>query len=121
MRRAVASIWFHSSVSGGSRSRVPRTAFSGWILLAVWLIADAVVSVSVRGRPTRIGTMLRSLRFVAAAVLLVADLHAVTVRLTADDGDRVQLAVHPGDVLRIELAAQPAEGKQWGVSGHVPP
>jgi len=65
--------------------------------------------------------MLRALRFVAATVLLVADLHAVTVRLTADDGNRVQLAMHPGDVLRIELPAQPAEGKQWGVSGHAPP
>jgi predicted secreted protein len=65
--------------------------------------------------------MLRSLRFVLAAVLLVADVHAVSVRLTAEDGDRVQLAVHPGDVLRIELPARPAEGKQWGVSGHVPP
>lgn len=65
--------------------------------------------------------MLRSLRFVLAAVLLVANVHAVSVRLTAEDGDRVQLALHPGDVLRIELPARPAEGKQWGVSGHAPP
>jgi predicted secreted protein len=33
----------------------------------------------------------------------------------------VQVALHPGDVLRIELPSQPAEGKQWGVSGHAPP
>jgi predicted secreted protein len=65
--------------------------------------------------------MLRALRFVAAVVLLVADLHAITVRLTADDGNRVQLALHPGDVLRIDLPSQPAEGKQWGVSGHALP
>jgi predicted secreted protein len=65
--------------------------------------------------------MVRSLQFVVAAVLLVTNAHAVTVRLTADDGDRVQLALHPGDVLRIELPSQPAEGKQWGVSGHASP
>jgi predicted secreted protein len=64
--------------------------------------------------------MLRSHLFVLAAALLVADLHAVTVRLTADDGNRVQLAIHLGDVLRIELPSQPAGGKQWGVSGHAP-
>jgi predicted secreted protein len=65
--------------------------------------------------------MLRSRLFVFAAALLVADAHAVTVRLTAVDGSHVQLALHPGDVLRIELPSQPAEGKQWGVSGHAPP
>jgi predicted secreted protein len=65
--------------------------------------------------------MLRSLRFVAAAVLLVANAHAVSVRLTAADGARVQVALHPGDVLRIELPARPVEGKQWGVSGDAPP
>jgi predicted secreted protein len=65
--------------------------------------------------------MLRSLQFVAAAALVVGNAHAVSVRLTAADGDRVQVALHPGDVLRIELPSQPAEGKQWGVSGHAPP
>ncbi len=65
--------------------------------------------------------MLRSLHFVAAAALLVGNAHAVSVRLTAADGDRVQVALHPGDVLRIELPAEPVEGKQWGVSGHAPP
>jgi predicted secreted protein len=65
--------------------------------------------------------MLRSLLFVAAAALLAGNAHAVSVRLTAADGDRVQVALHPGDVLRIELPSQPAEGKQWGVSGHAPP
>jgi predicted secreted protein len=65
--------------------------------------------------------MLRSLLFVIAAVLLAVNAHAVTVRLTAADGDRVQVALHPGDVLRIDLPSEPAGGKQWGVSGHLPP
>lgn len=51
----------------------------------------------------------------------MANAHAVSVRLTAADGARVQVALHPGDVLRIELPSQPAAGQQWGVSGHAPP
>jgi predicted secreted protein len=65
--------------------------------------------------------MLRSRLFVLAAALLVADAHAVTVRVTAVDGSRVQVALHPGDVMRIDLAAEPAAGLQWGVRGHAPP
>lgn len=65
--------------------------------------------------------MLRSLLLVVAAALPVAHAHAVSVRLTAADGARVQVALHPGDVLRIELPSQPAAGQQWGVSGHAPP
>jgi predicted secreted protein len=65
--------------------------------------------------------MLRALRFVAATALFVANAHGVSVRLTAADGARVQVALHPGDVLRIELPSQPAAGQQWGVSGHAPP
>jgi predicted secreted protein len=65
--------------------------------------------------------MLRSLLLFAAAALPVAHAHAVSVRLTGADGDRVQVALHPGDVLRIELSSQPAAGKQWGVSRHAPP
>jgi hypothetical protein len=54
-------------------------------------------------------------------VLVGAHAHAVAVRLTAADGMRVQVAIHPGDVLRIDLVAEPAAGRQWGVRGHVPP
>jgi predicted secreted protein len=54
-------------------------------------------------------------------VSLVVSARAVTVRLTQSDGARVQASLHPGDVLRVELAAEPAAGLQWGVGGHVPP
>jgi predicted secreted protein len=46
---------------------------------------------------------------------------AVTVRLTAADGTRVQVSLHPDDVMRIDLPAEPAAGRQWGVRGHAPP
>ena len=65
--------------------------------------------------------MLRSRLFVLAAGLLVVTAHAVTVRLTPADGARVQVALHPGDMLRIDLPSEPAGGKQWGVRGHAPP
>jgi predicted secreted protein len=64
--------------------------------------------------------MMRLLAFVLAAALLVANAHAVTVRLTAADGARVQLALHPGDVVRIELAAEPVTGRTWARSGRAP-
>jgi predicted secreted protein len=54
-------------------------------------------------------------------VSLTVSTRAVTVRLTAADGARVQVALHPGDVLRIDLPAEPAAGLQWGVRGHAPP
>jgi predicted secreted protein len=53
-------------------------------------------------------------------VSLAVSVHAVTVRLTQSDGSRVQVALHPGDVLRVDLAAEPAAGRQWGVRGHAP-
>lgn len=53
--------------------------------------------------------------------LVGAHAHAVAVRLTAADGMRVQVAIHPGDVLRVDLAAEPAAGRQWGVRGRVAP
>jgi predicted secreted protein len=65
--------------------------------------------------------MLRPRQFMLAAGLLVAAAHAVTVRLTPSDGTRVQVALHPGDVLRIDLPSEPAAGKQWRVRGHAPP
>lgn len=65
--------------------------------------------------------MLRLHAFVLGVALLVAHAHAVTVRLTAEDGARIQVALHPGDVLRIDLPSEPAAGRQWGVRGHVPP
>jgi predicted secreted protein len=54
-------------------------------------------------------------------VSLTVGARAVTVRLTAADGTRVQVSLHPGDVLRIDLPAEPAAGRQWGVRGHAPP
>jgi hypothetical protein len=54
-------------------------------------------------------------------VSLAVSARAVTVRLTEADGGRVQVALHPGDVLRIDLAAEPAAGLQWGIRGHAPP
>jgi predicted secreted protein len=54
-------------------------------------------------------------------VSLTMSARAVTVRLTAADGTRVQVSLHPGDVMRIDLAAEPAAGRQWGVRGHAPP
>jgi predicted secreted protein len=64
--------------------------------------------------------MLRLRPFVLATALLVAHAHAVTVRLTAADGARVQLALHPGDVLRIDLATEPVTGRTWSVQGRAP-
>ena len=63
----------------------------------------------------------RCLRLAFAALLLTSSAHAVAVRLTERDGARVQVALHPGDVLRIELETNPAAGLQWGVRGHAPP
>jgi predicted secreted protein len=58
--------------------------------------------------------------FVLAVALAAANAHAVKVRLTAADGTHVQVALHPGDVLRIELPAEPVTGRTWSVSGHAP-
>lgn len=65
--------------------------------------------------------MLRLHLLLLAAALLAANAHAVTVRLTDADGARVQVALHPGDVLRIDLPSRPVEGKQWGVHGRTLP
>lgn len=64
--------------------------------------------------------MFRPRLFVLAAALLSFTAHAVTVRLTQADGTRVQVALHPGDVLRVDLSSEPAGGKQWGLRGHAP-
>jgi predicted secreted protein len=53
-------------------------------------------------------------------VSLAASVHAVTVRLTQSDGSRVQVALHPGDVLRVDLPTDPAAGLQWALRGHAP-
>src|SRR4051812_40072646 len=114
-------MWLHSSVSGGSRSRVPRTA------LMVWLMTGAGPSVSAPAQKARIAPMLQRHLQLASATLLLAALpfvhsaYAVAVRLTEGDGSRVQVALHPGDVLRIELGTNPVAGWQWGVRGHSPP
>lgn len=59
-------------------------------------------------------------RLLLAALLVVVSAHAVTVRLTDSDGARVQVALHPGDVLRVDLAAEPVTGRTWNVQGHAP-
>ena len=59
-------------------------------------------------------------RVLLAVLLFAISAHAVTVRLTAADGARVQVALHPGDVLRIDLAAEPVTGRTWSVQGHAP-
>jgi predicted secreted protein len=61
------------------------------------------------------------LRLLFAALLFAISAHAVTVRLSEGDGSRVQVALHPGDVLRIDLAAEPVAGRTWSVRGHAPP
>jgi predicted secreted protein len=64
--------------------------------------------------------MLRSLLLIVAIAMVAANARAVTVRLTDADGARVQVALHPGDVLRIDLAAEPVAGKTWSVQGRAP-
>ena len=59
-------------------------------------------------------------RFLLAALLFAITAHAVTVRLTDSDGARVQVALHPGDVLRVDLAAEPVTGRTWSVQGRAP-
>jgi predicted secreted protein len=57
---------------------------------------------------------------ILAGALLIASAHAVTIRLAETDGSRVQISLHPGDVLRIDLPSEPAGGRQWIVQGHAP-
>jgi predicted secreted protein len=57
-------------------------------------------------------------RLLLAALLVAISAHAVTVRLTDSDGARVQVALHPGDVLRVDLAAEPVTGRTWSVKAH---
>ncbi len=64
--------------------------------------------------------MQRLLLFVFTAALLAASAHAVTVRVTQLDGSRVQIALHPGDVLRVDLPSDPAGGRLWKLRGHTP-
>ena len=59
-------------------------------------------------------------RLLLAVLLFAITAHAVTVRLTESDGARVQVALHLGDVLRVDLAAEPVTGRTWSVQGHAP-
>jgi predicted secreted protein len=59
-----------------------------------------------------------ALGFLCATLALSA--RAVTVRVTEADGSRLQVALHPGDVLRVDLAAEPVTGRTWSVHGHAP-
>ncbi len=56
----------------------------------------------------------------AAGALCVKSAHAISVRITEADGSRVQANLYPGDVLRVDLPAAPAEGRQWSLIGHSP-
>jgi predicted secreted protein len=65
--------------------------------------------------------MLRATPWLAfATALVVMSAHAVTVRLNQNDGSRIQVALHPGDLLRIDLQAEPTSGKTWSARGHAP-
>jgi predicted secreted protein len=65
--------------------------------------------------------MLHATSWVAlTTALLAVGARAVPVRLTPADGTRVQVALHPGDTLRIDLPAEPVTGRTWGISGRAP-
>ena len=61
-------------------------------------------------------------RSLVLCLLLVGFLRAeaITVRITEADGTRVQVSLYCGDVLRVDLPAEPAAGLQWSASGHTP-
>lgn len=63
----------------------------------------------------------RLFAFVVLGTSLSVSVSAVAVRVTEADGARVQVALHPGDVLRVDLAAEPVTGRTWSVRGHPPP
>jgi predicted secreted protein len=65
--------------------------------------------------------MFRRLSLVVACLWLPIAAHAITVRVTDADGSRVQVSLYAGDVLRVDLPAEPAAGKQWGLTGRKPP
>jgi predicted secreted protein len=65
--------------------------------------------------------MLRRLSLATACLCLSIAAHAITVRVTDADGARVQVSLYAGDVLRVDLPAEPAAGKQWGLTGRKPP
>ena len=65
--------------------------------------------------------MLRRLTLAVACFCLPFAAHAITVRVTEADGARVQVSLYAGDVLRVDLPAEPAAGKQWGLTGRKPP
>lgn len=55
-----------------------------------------------------------------ASAMLTGIAQALTIRVTQADGARVQVTLHPEDVLRVELPAEPAAGRTWSVLGHTP-
>lgn len=65
--------------------------------------------------------MFGRLSLAAACFCLPFGTHAITVRVTDADGARVQVSLYAGDVLRVDLPAEPAAGKQWGLTGRKPP
>jgi predicted secreted protein len=65
-------------------------------------------------------TRRRSLGLLCLLCVLMLRAPAITVRITEADGARVQVRLYPGDVLRIDLHAEPAAGLQWTLLGHTP-
>lgn len=60
------------------------------------------------------------LAFCLLLLLCVQGAKAITVRITEADGARVQVSLDSGDLLRVDLPAEPAAGLQWGLAGHPP-
>ncbi len=52
---------------------------------------------------------------------LCAPADAITIRITDQDGARVQVALCPGDILRLDLPSHPAAGEEWALAGRKPP
>lgn len=46
---------------------------------------------------------------------------AITLRVTPQDGSRVQVFLYPGDILRVDLPSEPATSHQWALTGPKPP
>src|ERR1700760_1991114 len=106
---------FHNSVSGGSRSRVPRTALMVEFMPVRDILRMMTVRVSVSkirppsaAAPCRRCALKTALRaalaltvMAHASVTMATTALAMTVKLGADDGPNVWLLLHAGD--RIHL------------------
>lgn len=50
-------------------------------------------------------------------IAVCARTDAITIRVTEQDGARVQVALSPDDVLRVDLPSHPAAGEEWILAG----